>query len=300
MKILYVAEIVGKTGVYAFKKGLPELRRRLLEAGQQDFDFVIACADGATGGNGLGRNHAAYLRKLGAQVLTTGECCFYKKDLTENLGKLPYVLRPENLNLEAPGIGARIFKAGSEKIAVTVLLGQSGFGKIHGNSPYSILPSLLERLRRETPFVIIDFHAEATAEKKTLFAEADGRCSAVIGSHTRVQTADETVLPGGTAVICDAGRTGSAESVGGTEIESRIREYLSSVPDWTREAVAKPELQGVIVDLDSAGKALSIERVRLELPEMPRKDEGKDAEGQQSAGDDAAGEDGAGEEPEAG
>lgn len=271
MKILYVAEIVGKAGVYAFKNGLPELRRR------RSFDFLIACADGATGGNGLGRNHAAYLRKLGANVLTTGECCFYKKDLTENLAKLPYVLRPENLNAEAPGLGTRIYKAGAEKVAVTVLLGQSGFGRIHGNNPYTVLPSLLEHLKQETPFVIVDFHAEATAEKKTLFAAADGRCSAVIGSHTRVQTADETVLPGGTAVICDAGRTGSVESVGGTDAESRITEYVSGIPDWTREAWIRPELQGVLIELDPRGRALSIERIRLELPEMPRKDTEKNA-----------------------
>ncbi|MDR1444928.1 MAG: YmdB family metallophosphoesterase [Treponema sp.] len=281
MKILYAAEITGKTGIYAFKKGLPELRQR------KPFDFLIACADGATNGNGLGRNHAAYLRKLGANVLTTGECCFYKKDLTESLVKLPYVLRPENLNIEAPGIGARIYKTGGgEKVAVAVLLGQSGFGRIHGNSPFSLLPSLLERLGQETPYIIVDFHAETTAEKKTLFAAADGRCSAVIGSHARVQTADETVLPGGTAVICDAGRTGSAESVGGTETESRIKEYLTGIPEWTREAWAKPELQGVYIDLDEGGKALSIERVRLPLPEMPRKDqETPDQPGEGPAGE---------------
>jgi metallophosphoesterase (TIGR00282 family) len=294
MKILYVAEIVGKAGIYAFKKGLPELRQR------KPFDFLIACADGATGGNGLGRNHAAYLRKLGAQVLTTGECCFYKKDLTENLAKLPYVLRPENLNPEAPGIGSRIYKAGNEKVAVAVLLGQSGFGRIHGNNPYSMLPSLLERLRQETPLVIVDFHAEATAEKKTLFALADGRCSAVFGSHTRVQTTDELILPGGTAVICDAGRTGSAESVGGTETETRIQEYLSGIPEWTREARARPELQGVLVELDATGKALSIERIRLALPEMPVKDEEKAAGGAETGDETAETESGPDSAPEEG
>jgi calcineurin-like phosphoesterase len=157
-------------------------------------------------------------------------------------------------------------------------LGQSSFGRIHGNSPYALLPSLLERLNQETPFVIVDFHAGATAEKKTLFAAADGHCSAVIGSHTRVQTTDETVLPGGTAVICDAGRTGSAESVGGTDVESRIKEYVSGIPDWTREAWARPELQGVFIELDPRGRALSIERIRMELPEMPRKDTEKTSE----------------------
>jgi metallophosphoesterase (TIGR00282 family) len=263
LKVLYVAELVGKAGVYAFKKALPELKRR------RPWDFLIACADGATAGNGLGRNHAAYLRKLGANVLTLGECCYYKKDLTENIEKMPYVLRPENLNPEAPGFGSRIYKAGSEKIAVTVLLGQSGFSRIHGASPFSMLPALLERLRQETPCVIVDFHAQASAEKKTLFFAAAGRCSAVIGSHTRVQTADESILPGGTAVISDAGRTGSRESVCGCDAASRIQEYLTGIPDWTKDAWDKPELQGVYIDIDKDGRALSIERIRVEVPAAP-------------------------------
>ncbi|MDR1239627.1 MAG: YmdB family metallophosphoesterase [Treponema sp.] len=263
MKILYAAELVGKAGVYAVKKGLPALKKRY------NWDFLIINANGATGGSGLGRNHAGYLRKLGANVLTTGECCFYKKDLTENLEKIPYVLRPENLNAGAPGFGSRIYKAGDEKVAVAVLLGQSGFNRLHGNNPYALLPSLLERLRQETPYIIVDFHARATAEKQTLFFTADGRCSAVIGSHTRVQTADEAILPGGTAVITDAGRTGSVQSVGGCDPRSRIQEYLTGIPDWTRDAGAKPEVQGVFIELDRNGKARSIERFREALPDMP-------------------------------
>ncbi|MHB9291023.1 putative 2',3'-cyclic-nucleotide 2'-phosphodiesterase [Hollandina sp. SP2] len=268
MRILYIAEIVGKAGLYAFKKGVSALKQ------EKAIDFVIACADGATGGNGLGRNHAGLLRKLGAQVLTMGECCFYKKDLVENFAKIPYVLRPDNLNREAPGIGSRIFKTGTKpsdpKIAIGVLLGQSGFQRLHGNNPFSVLPVLLERLRQETPYVIIDFHAEASAEKGTLFALAAGYCSAVIGSHTRVQTADERILPGGTAVITDAGRTGSTESVGGVNKEKRIQEYLTGIPEWTKEAVDKPELQGVLIELDGAGKACSIERIRHRVPDMPQ------------------------------
>ncbi|MDR2922310.1 MAG: YmdB family metallophosphoesterase [Treponema sp.] len=261
MRVLYVAEIVGKAGVYAFKTALPELKRRY------PWDFLIACADGATGGNGLGRNHAAYLHKIGADVLTTGECCFFKKDLTENIEKTPYVLRPENLNPQAPGAGSRIFKAGGQKVAVAVLLGQSGFFRLHSGSPFVRLPVLLERLRQETPYVIVDFHAQATAEKKTLFFTADGRCSAVIGSHTRVQTSDEAIFPKGTAVISDAGRTGSSESVGGCETASRIQEYISGIPEWTKDAWDKPELQGVYIDLADDGRAKSIERVRLQITE---------------------------------
>ena len=257
MKVLYVAELVGKSGVYTFKKALNELKSRY------PWDFLIVCADGATGGNGLGRSHAAYIHKLGANVITLGECCFYKKDLTENIEIIPYVLRPENLNNEAPGTGARVFKAGGEKVAVTVFLGQNGFGRQHANSPFTQLPSLLERLKQQTPYVIVDFHAQASAEKKTLFFAADGLCSAVIGSHTRVQTADETILRGGTAVISDAGRTGSRQSVGGCEINSRIREYMTGIPDWTKEAWEAPELQGVYLELGNDGKALSIERIRV-------------------------------------
>ena len=259
MKVLYIAEIVGKAGVYAFKKALPQLKNRY------PWDFLIACADGATGGGGLGRNHAAYLHKLGANALTTGECCFYKKDLTENLEKMPYVLRPDNLNPGAPGCGSRVFKAGGAKIAVAVMIGQIGFNRIHGNSPFVHLPALLERLRRETPYIIVDFHAQASAEKKTLFFAADGHCSAIIGSHTRVQTADERVLPGGTAMINDAGRTGSAESAGGCETSSRIQEYLSGIPDWTKDTWDKPAAQGVYIDIGADGKARSIERVRVDV-----------------------------------
>ena len=269
MKVLYIAEIVGKAGVYALKKCLPELKQ------QYPYDFLIACADGATGGNGLGRNHAVYLHKLGVRVITTGECCYYKKDLTENFEKMPYVLRPDNLNPDAPGFGSRIYKVSAdnsagEKVAVAVLLGQSGFGRLHSNSPYTHLPVLLERLRQETPYIIIDFHAQASAEKKTLFYAADGRCSAVVGSHTRVQTADEGILAGGTAVISDAGRTGSAESVGGNEIASRIQEYLSNIPDWTKDSWEKPALQGVYIDIDSEGKSRSIKRITVKVPEPAR------------------------------
>jgi len=270
MKILYVAELVGKAGVYALKKALNELKTRI------SWDFLIVCADGATGGNGLGRSHAAYIHKLGANAITLGECCFYKKDLTENIEKIPYVLRPENLNPEAPGIGFKVFRAGStseqtygdnsgEKIAVAVLMGQNGFYRLHANNPFTALPSLLERLRKQTHYIIIDFHAQATAEKKTLFYAADGLCSAVIGSHTRVQTADETILSGGTAVISDVGRTGSFQSVGGCEISSRINEYLIGIPEWTKDAWEAPELQGVYLELAKDGKAVSIERIRVSV-----------------------------------
>ncbi|MDR0785269.1 MAG: YmdB family metallophosphoesterase [Treponema sp.] len=259
MRILYIAEIVGKAGIFALKQGLPELKRRYTP------DFIIAGADGATGGNGLGRNHAIYLRKLGVHVLTMGECSFYKKDLVENIEKMYHVLRPSNLNADAPGYGSRVYKIGDRKIAVAVLLGQSGFLRTHGDNPVTFLPILAERLKQETPFIVVDFHAQTSAEKKTLFAVADGLCSAVVGSHSRVQTADETILPGRTAVLTDAGRTGSIDSVGGNDAQTCINEYLTGIPDWAHEAWDRLEVQGAIIETDEKGKAVDIARVRLPI-----------------------------------
>jgi metallophosphoesterase (TIGR00282 family) len=266
MKILYVAELVGKAGVYCFKKTIEGLKRELSP------DFVIVCADGATGGNGLGLNHAGYLKKLGADAITLGECCFYKKDLTGKIGDLSYVLRPSNLSGEPPGRGEYIFRAGHSKIALAVLLGQSSFTRIHSENPVAGLSALLERLHEKTPFVIIDYHAQASAEKQTLFFAAQGQCTAVIGSHCRVQTADETVLAGGTAVITDAGRTGSQCSVGGTEIQSKIFEFMSGIPEWTKDAWDCCELQGVFIEADDKGKALKIQRIRRSVSPLAAPD----------------------------
>ena len=259
MKILYIAELVGKAGVYTFKKSLNELEERY------KWDFLIVCAYGATGGSGLGRSHAAYIHKLGANVITLGDYCFYKKDLTENLDKTRFVLRPENLNAETPGIGSHVYKAGTEKIAAAVFLGQNSFNRIHANNPITALPGVLDRLRQQTPYIIVDFHAQASAEKKTFFYAADGLCSAVIGSHTRVQTADETIMSGGTACISDAGRTGSQTSVGGCDANSRIREYMTGIPDWTKEAWNDLEVQGVFLDIGKDGMASAIERVKIKV-----------------------------------
>ncbi|MCL1813914.1 MAG: YmdB family metallophosphoesterase [Treponema sp.] len=263
MRILYIAELVGKAGIFALKKTLPDLKK------DRQINFTVVCADGATGGNGLGRHHAGYIKKLGADAITTGDCCFYKKDLVENWA--PYVLRPGNLSEiqvndnknKIPGFGWYVFKTSipDVKVAVVVLLG-ANFTRFRADNPFVKLPALLEKLKIQTPFTLVDFHAWATGEKKTLFAATAGSCTAIIGSHGKVQTADEEIV-NGTAVICDAGRTGSIESVGGNNIAARIREYRTGIPDWTREAWDKCEVQGVIIEADGKGKALSIERIRI-------------------------------------
>ncbi|MDR2491796.1 MAG: YmdB family metallophosphoesterase [Spirochaetaceae bacterium] len=262
MKILYIAEVVGKAGIFCLKKTLGTLKSELKA------DAVIVCADGATNSSGLGRQHAGYIKKLGADVITLGDLCFYKKDLAENMHEIPRVLRPANLSPAAAGKGTAVITIqapspyAGKRLGVGVLLGQARFDKLHADNPFSALSGLTEQLRAESDAVILDFHAAASAEKKTLFAMADGLCSAVIGSHDRVAASDEEILPNGTAVITDAGRTGSFLSVGGCDAHERIREYLSGIPNWTKEAWDGLETQGVLIDIADDGRARSIVRIR--------------------------------------
>ncbi|MDR2521261.1 MAG: YmdB family metallophosphoesterase [Spirochaetaceae bacterium] len=263
MKILYIAEITGKAGLFCAKKTLAMLKEK------HQADAMIVCANSATGAGGLGRQHAGYLRKLGADIITLGDFCFYKKDLTAAFDATPYVLRPANLNESVPGSGRRIIRlANGQKLGVAVLLGQAHFTKLHADNPFAAFDKLVEKMRGQTDALIFDFHAIATAEKRSLFFWAAGRCSAVIGSHNRVATADEEVLDG-TAVICDTGRTGSQLSVGGWDGQSRVEEYVRGIPDWTKECWDQLETQGVLIDLASDGAARSIVRFREPVTAPP-------------------------------
>lgn len=267
MNVLYIAEIVGKSGIQCVKKLLPVIKAK------ENIDFVIANADGVTNGSGIGKNHAGYLHKLGISVITGGDYIYYKKDLVESFSTMPYVLRPYNLPSESPGRGWKLFSFGDEnsaytqKIAVVSLLGQSGFARMHGNNPFTSFLSLIERIREETSFIIVDYHGATTAEKKAFSYFADGKVSAVFGSHGRVQTADERILPQGTACITDGGRTGSINSVGGRHAQSRISEYISGIGDWSKEAEdgadSLLQLQGLICCLGKDGTAVRIERIQM-------------------------------------
>jgi metallophosphoesterase (TIGR00282 family) len=260
IRILYVAEIVGKAGVFTVKKLLASARRDLKA------DFVIGNADSATGGAGLGRQHAVYLRKLGIEAITTGECAYYKRDIVEQMPKAPYLLRPANYPYGNPGRGYKVFScnaaSGAAKIAVVQLLGQAGFSRVHLANPYQAITDLGRKLREETPIVILDFHAATTAEKLTMSYHAAGLVSAVIGSHTKAQSADARITRG-TAYITDAGRTGSSMSVGGHDPATRIGEYLSGIPAWAKDGSAGLELQGCLVEVGDDGRAISIEALRI-------------------------------------
>lgn len=265
IRILYVAEIVGKAGVFTVKKLLAAARRDLRA------DFVIGNADSATGGAGLGRQHAVYIRKLGVEAITTGECCYYKRDIVEHMPKAPYLLRPANYPYGNPGRGYRVFASGSAasspKVAVVQLLGQAGFSRVHLANPYQAISDLSRKLREETPIIILDFHAATTAEKQTMSHHASGLVSAVIGSHTKAQTSDARITRG-TAYITDAGRTGSLMSVGGLDPATRIGEYLTGVSAWAKDGTEGLELQGCLVEVGEDGRAISIEALRIPCSEV--------------------------------
>lgn len=256
IRILYIGEIVGRVGVFSVKKLLPRLRKEFAA------DLVVACANGATGGSGLGKAHAAYLRKLGIDVLTTGEAAFYKKDIVEAFPKFSWLLRPLNYPADVPGRGYGFYRTDKGPVAVVQLLGQAGFTRIHLDNPFAALDRVLPALKENAKAVILDFRAATTAEKRAMAIHADGRLTAAIGSYARTLTADASVSAAGTASITDSGRTGSLASVGGLDAETRIGEYLSGVPSWPRDAVDAPELQGCVVEAGPDGKAVSIEAFR--------------------------------------
>ena len=256
IRILYIGEIVGKAGVYCVKQALPKLKQEL------GINFVIANGEGATGGFGIGKNHSIYLHKLGIDVITSGEKIYFKKDMVPHIGKSPYILRPANYPPSNPGRGWRVYQAGEQKIGVISLLGQSSFNRVHLSNPFTFLPELVARVKEETNLIIVDFHASTTAEKYSMFHHADGMVSAVIGSHTKVLSADEHIKAKGTGVICDSGRTGSFMSVGGLDPSIEIGQFLTQIPERSKEYWELLELQGVILDINDQGKTEHIERLK--------------------------------------
>ncbi|TFG63774.1 MAG: YmdB family metallophosphoesterase [Spirochaetales bacterium] len=268
IRILCIGEIVGKSGVFTVKSLLPAVKK------QYNIDFVIANGEGATGGYGIGKNHAIYLKKLGIDVLTSGERIYYKMDMVQFIANASFILRPANYPQGNPGRGWWIYEKNQVKIGIINALGQSGFNRTHLTNPYVLIPDIINRIKKETDVIIVDFHATTTAEKQSMFYHLDGKVSAVVGTHFKTQTADETVLPGGTAVITDLGRAGSLESVGGLDPKVEIQKLVTQIPERSKDCWEALELQGVVLEIDESGKALSIERLRVPCEEEFHEREG--------------------------
>lgn len=259
IRFLLVGDIVGKPGRDVMRVLIPSLRK------QHDIDCVVANGENAAHGSGLTRAIADELFAAGVDVITSGDHIFRQNDICEYLNGNKCIIRPLNYPASAEGRGYCLLAlSGGIKIGVINLLGHVFIDS--DINPFLVINEALDVIRKETAIIIVDFHAEATSEKIAMGWYLDGRVSALFGTHTHVQTADERVLPNGTAYITDAGMTGPHASVIGREVEPVLRRFTTAMPTKFTVAQHDVRLSGVLVSVDRAtGRALSIERIQESL-----------------------------------
>ncbi len=254
MKVLFIGDIVGEPGRKMLRSRMRELADRFRP------DLVIANGENAAGGFGITAEIAEELFSLGIQVLTSGNHVWDKKEIEPYLAKQDRLIRPANYPEGNPGYGSVVISTGAGKAAVLNLEGRVFMSNLL--DPFRTAELEIARLVRETPVIIIDFHAEATSEKIALAWHLDGKASAVIGTHTHVQTADERILRQGTAFITDAGMTGPMDSVIGVKKEQAIARFLYQTPHRFELPKGPLQLNAVFLDIDgTTGRANTIERI---------------------------------------
>jgi metallophosphoesterase (TIGR00282 family) len=260
MKILAIGDIFGKTGREIIKNYLP----KLIE--EEKIDLVIANVENTTHGKGISRTHYRELKDSGIEVMTSGNHIFAVEETKKFINETPYLLRPLNSNPYHPGQGTIIKEVNNKKIRITNLLGTT-FMSMAAENPYYALEKILRSSKFEKSDIhLVDFHAETTAEKNALVLCYDGEISALWGTHTHVQTADERILDHGTAFITDLGMTGPAKGVIGANpagIIKRAKEGLPAKMEPHEDKEDKGQFNGVIIEFDDiSNRAISIKRVR--------------------------------------
>lgn len=260
MKVLFIGDVVGKNGRGAVKGLLPNL------ADKYKLDLIIANGENIAGGFGLTEELVKDMFRTGVHVLTTGNHVWDKKDFVSYIVKDNRVLRPLNYPPGVPGHGSLIFTLPSGvKVGILNLSGRVFMPPM--DCPFRTATAELEKLRDETKIIIVDFHAEATSEKIAFGYYLDGRVSAIIGTHTHVQTADEKILQNGTAYITDVGMTGPAYSVIGMQVDQIIQRFLTGMPQRFETGHGGTLLCAVVVEIDEeTGKATAIQRLQLTYP----------------------------------
>lgn len=259
VRVLFLGDIVGRAGRHAVQQCLPFLKREFAP------DIVIANGENAAGGIGITAEIATQLLGYGIDVLTTGNHAWKEKAVYTYLDAEPRILRPANYPPGAPGRGWAIYPAGEHQLGVVNLSGRVFMDLV--DCPFRAIDAILEEIQRTTPLVLVDFHAEATSEAQALGWYVDGRCSAVIGTHTHVQTADARILPQGTAYITDAGMCGALDSVIGMQVEQVVQKFRSQLPVKFEAARGRPAVQGVYIEIDAGnGRACQIQRFQA-LPD---------------------------------
>jgi len=260
VKLLFIGDIVGEPGRRAIRTLVPLLRQ------QHGIDAVIANGENSAGGSGITPNTAEEIFSGGVDVITSGDHLWDQREVTVLLEGEPRFLRPLNYPSGTAGRGSQLIQLESQPpFAVINLQGRTFMANL--DNPFALVQPEVARLRARTKIILVDIHAEATSEKIAMARLLDGQVSAVIGTHTHVQTADEQIFPGGTAFLCDAGFTGPHESVLGREIEPVIRRFISHIPQRFEVAKKRVLLQGVIIDVeDATGRARGIQRISEFLP----------------------------------
>jgi 2',3'-cyclic-nucleotide 2'-phosphodiesterase len=256
MRLFFIGDIFGSAGKRVLAARLPAF------LSEQSIDLCIANAENIAGGHGITGNLLGKLHKFGVNIVTGGNHSFANPDCFDDYANDPHFLRPHNYPPGNVGKGTTLFTfPGNRTIGVLNLQGRVFFGE-HLDCPFRTGLAAVEKLLESTKMIIVDFHAEATSEKKALFAFLDGKISALIGTHTHVQTADEIVSAAGTAYITDAGLTGPEDSAIGMKTEGVIRRFLLQTQVRFEPSEQQPMLNGVVIDIDeTSGKATSIKRV---------------------------------------
>ncbi len=256
LTVLCVGDVFGEPGRRAVAALLPKLKK------QHEADLAIVNVENAAAGFGVTPPLARAILEHGADVMTSGNHIWDKKEIIEYIVKENLLLRPANFPPGAPGAGSIVVKAGPHKVAVLNLMGRVFLPNL--DCPFRKADEELAHLRRETPIIVIDMHSEATSESQAMGWYLDGRVSAVVGTHRHVQTADERILPKGTAYITDLGMTGPTDSVIGVDPAIALQRFLTQMPNRFEPAKGPAALHGAVIRIDpETGRGLSIERLRV-------------------------------------
>jgi 2',3'-cyclic-nucleotide 2'-phosphodiesterase len=259
VKILFIADAVGVPGRRAVEERLPSLREEL------QADLVILNGENLADGVGITPKLADRMLASGVDAITLGNHVWRRGEIVPYLKDSERVVRPANLSSRAPGRGlAFVAAADGNEVAVVNLLGALFLGPPH--SPFEVVDDLIDEARTRTAFIVVDMHAEATSEKVAMARWLDGKVTAVIGTHTHVQTNDARVQPGGTAALTDAGMTGPHDSVIGVEAELAIRQMRTGMPVRFETASGDVRLEGALIECGADGRATSCETVRVSIP----------------------------------
>jgi metallophosphoesterase (TIGR00282 family) len=263
LRILFLGDIVGEVGRSAVIARLPELKSK------HALDFVIVNGENAAGGRGITGKITIDLLRAGVSVITTGDHVWDQKEILSFIQTEPRLLRPVNYPDGAPGSGSIVLETAKAKIGVLNIQARTFMQPILEN-PFRAAEAAVMKMREETRNIIVDMHGETTSEKIAMGRFLDGKVSAVIGTHTHVQTADEQIFPGGTAFLCDAGMCGPVDSILGRAIDPIMNRFISNLPAAFPVASGEVRLRGALVEIDeTTGRAVRITRIDESGPSQP-------------------------------